>query len=362
MMKILIGCMIMMYPMMTQAGNTVTHCVATSNELLLALQMAGNSANDDVIRLKVGHYLVPAGGFEYQSTNAGDLSITGGWVGTVNVPCLVNNGFVHSTQLDGMNSERIFEIISDSDPLISLSNLSFINGQAPAGEAGGALFVAELPVFNGGIVLDQTRFADNAGTQGAAIRINQASYIELANSVFDGNITASGGGAVRLTLSDNSLTYVYNNNFMRGEQSISIRDAVTGLSITSVAGAEALIANNVFYQNDIYGFGHSGAGLIHVYHNLLNQQQDPTLDNLNNLIFSDPAFTDNQTNFTPLITSPLINSGLMPGELPLGMVQNWSMGTQDHGHQTRIRDGRIEIGAFEALPESPIFADGFEDN
>jgi hypothetical protein len=165
-------------------------------------------------------------------------------VGTVNVPCLVSNFFVHSTRLDGQHSERIFEFISNSDPIINLFNLSFINGQAPAGGAGGALLLPELPVFSGCIVLEQTYFADNAGTQGAAIRIHQASYIELANSVFDNNITASGDGAVRLVLNENNLTYVYNNNFMRRAQSISIRDAVTGLSLTNSGGAEALIANN----------------------------------------------------------------------------------------------------------------------
>jgi hypothetical protein len=359
-MKHLIVILTMVYGAWAQAGNTVTHCVATTNELILALDQAASSVNDDVIRVKNGTYPAPPGGFQYQSTNAGNLSISGGWVGTVNIPCLLQNGFVSSTRLDGQHADRILEIISNSNPIISLKNLSFINGQAPGNEAGGAIFVPELPIFTGGIVLEQTYFSNNAGTQGAAIRLNQASYIELSNSVFDGNVTASGGGAVRLVMNDNSLAYVYNNNFMRGEQSISIRNAVTGLSITSVNSAEALIANNVFYQNDIFGFGHSGQGLIHVYHNLLNQHEDPALDNLNNLIFADPGFTDDLTNFTPLITSPLINSGLLPGGLPVGMVQNWSMGTKDHVHQSRIRDGRIEIGAIEALPETPIFADGFE--
>jgi len=262
--------------------------------------------------------------------------------------------------VDGQNSDRIVAIISNASPLISSSNLTFRHGQAPGNESGGAILVPELPVFNGGLVLNQTRFEHNRGTQGAAVRINHASYIEVANSLFLDNTTDSGGGAVRVILADQDLLYFYNNNVMHNYLGEEIRDAVTGLQIISTGSAQGLVANNVFYDNEIFGFGHTGNGQIHVYHNLLFQVEDADVINLNNILFANPQFTDDPINLTPLLTSPLINRGVMPSDHALPLIQNWPLGSQDHNRGTRIRDRRIEIGAIEALPEAPIFADDFE--
>ncbi|WP_223789615.1 hypothetical protein [Marinicella meishanensis] len=335
------------------------HCVATTNELILALFLAGNSVENDVIRIKAGSYHTPAGGFVYQSTNDGDLTLSGGWVGTTNVPCLLNNGFPTSTQLQGQNTDRILEIVSNSNPLITINNLTFSQGQAPNGEAGGAILIPELPVFTGGLVINQSRFMHNRGTQGSAVRIDQASYVEVANSVFIDNTTDSGGGAVRVALDEQDLLYFYNNNVMHNVLGDEIRDAVTGLVVISFDAAHALVANNVFYANDLFGFGHTGMGQIHVYHNLLSQAEDNDVFNLNNLTFANPQFTDDTNNLTPLLSSPLINRGLMPTDHALPLIQNWPLGSQDHNRGPRVQDRRIEIGAFEALPEVPIFATDF---
>ena len=364
-----------------------TFCVGDAAALQNALNVAENNGEDDSIRIKSGDYLTPNGQpFRFDNNEAHDLSISGGWSDFGQLSCFNQiGGDPYETTLDGNNATPVLWLTNNGhDGVdISVSDLSIINGDWDQPSGNGGLWINHYSQANtGSVLVDRMYFAGNDSGGGSALRIAGDHQFVVRNSVFSNN-TTTGSGVVNLNTTVEAKGVHFINNTLMNNQTTSSSTTINNTSGLYVVLNEfeqdipqALVANNLFWDNQVSDFylganGVLGAGgLTFLYNNNFEGgYADGIADQANNSSLP-PMLSQFILDFTPQFMSPLIDRGLvsLPNTVPPGFAHDWDPGTQDFDDVSgaltqsfgRVVNNRLDIGALEAGPETPIFKDGFE--
>ncbi len=347
----------------TSAVNSATFCVENSDQLEFVLSLADSNDQDDVIKIKSGVYVSPTqnSGFEYRRffDESYALNISGGWKSTSALCDFQSYDAVDATIIDGENNVKGLSINpSDSGGNITLSNLTFINGHADPGNWGGGLDVLGAHDYVGNIKVLYSQFINNYGNNGSALKILNGNRVDVSNNLFVANETEYVEGssfAYAITIGDRQDTGVYFTN------NTVISNTGRGLYISVDVDAGILVANNILWGN-----GDLDVRLIigtnYVYNNNISTPVSG-LDFRANNFSEEPEFVGGFLDYTPALSSSLINRGYPPFFTPFPPIpfqNNWTLGSRDIKGNSRIQDDRVDIGAFEATAEVPIFIHGFE--
>lgn len=334
-------------------------CVTTTQELHDALAVADSNSEDDLIKIAAGNY---SGGFYYNGDMDFDLTIRGGWTPFFDNPCFFAGNSAFETVLDGNNTERVMEIGFFGSSNVHVSHITFINGDSNPEHGGGLEIRTTNPNPTGRTLIENNVFINNKGGFVAALKANGGDRITVRNSLFVGNqATNSNQGSV-VDLNNSSHGIYFNNNTVLNN---TINGIVNKVGVRLVAnGSGAFVANNILWNND-------GADLRLLRINetesmLFNNNIEEIVgvfDNQANNYSIEPQFESGFLNFQPTLDSIEINRGgtpppFIPVPTPFGF--EWGLGDTDINGNARVQDGKVEIGAFEAAPEVPIFINGFE--
>ncbi|WP_395375894.1 hypothetical protein [Marinicella sp. W31] len=354
-------------------------CVSNGTELLSVIQTASSNGQDDEIRLKNGDYSHPSQ-LPFYIDLRDQLEISGGWRDIGQLKCggttLGSNPM--DTTIDGNDqSPVLFFTYNNSFPEVSVKirNLTIANGYSSVNGIASGLQM-NMPLNHvGEVVVERVYFIGNHSVHRSAASISRAANTTIQNSVFQFNNSDNGNGAVYVapfvsTTSDANNFYFINNTlvFNRHKAPSIVNTNSSGLKVlvggTGNGGAapNVFIANNLFWDNDFYDLYISPNSFAYSYNNNFESFSGATNFGANSMS-EPPMLAPQLLDFTPQPGSPLINRGLAAPNSTLNpppFAENWDYGTVDFDSGLRVVDGRVDIGAVEALPEVPIFKDGFE--
>lgn len=372
--KFLILCLFLILSVSLQAA---TFCVGTSSELMDALETTESNGQDNVIQIKNGDYLTDGvSAFSYLAEDNQNLTLSGGWLDFGAIECMSQIIDPLGTVLDGNNQTSVLNLSHQQgkpNVNITVENLTISNGFSDSLSAPGMTTYFQ-PGHMGRLSINWVMFVGNT-TNTAAISAlyNYNSYFtNISNSVFFLNHSKDGFGTVYITQTpDAEGVYFVNNTLINNTDNQTSPPnpfISTGLFINlsgDMNGApQGLMVNNLFWNNDHNDITALGEGAFYLYNNnYQNREGVFAIDEGN--ISEPPLLAAQPLDFTPQPGSPLINAGKSQPMLLRGFnffLQSWSYGNLDFdgGILGRVVDGRVDIGAVEALPEIPIFEDGFE--
>ncbi len=343
-------------------------CATTSNELSVALFIAGSNGQSDLIKIQQGNYAAPQNqGFIYGEVDSEnyELEISGGWIEFMGNPCgLQLTGQTYSTSLDGNEEELILDMIPNGDSTIKISHLNFINGfqTGPGMNGGGLLIRPEAGASSGSFVIENNTFVNNHSFSSSAVMILQAKEVVFRNNLIISNTGESGLAAVNIQSDDEIGMYITNNTIMFNS---------SGIFTSNRNSSQAFFANNLLWANtnleDAYDIHMNGNGTRYFYHNNVGVAVTAYPSNRSGNTSFQPVFEPGILNFTPDVNSPLVGGGinqpvLVPIPTPFRFL--WKEGALDIEGNIRNQGNRIDVGAVESphemFIEIPIFADGFE--
>lgn len=339
----------------TSISHAATFCVGNGVELQNALSLADSNNQDDLIKLETGTYISPNSGFgfAYQNNNENyDLEISGGWT-TFLDPCNIKSGSAENTLIDGENLVRALVIRpGGTSANIKISSLTFINGYVTSSQRGGGLNIETSEGYDGIVSIENNFFINNLADYDAALSIARGTRINVKNNLFIVN-EAESGYTIGIVHND-AIGVYFTNNTVISNTGAGLRVSVSGTSQT-------MIANNLFWDNDALDMQLAGNGVRYMYHNDISFYDGVPDFEIGNFS-EEPEFDGGFLDFTPALSSSMINSGYtpLPFPFPPPFSRNWNLGSLDVLGGFRVQDNRVDIGAFEAAAEPPIFADGFE--
>jgi len=231
-----------------RAALAATHCVATPDELTAALLAAQqNTAGSDVVRIRTGTYVAPAGGWQVDVQQRG-IVVEGGYL---DAQCQTRTGDASKTVLDGATLERPLTIDTSFSPsaitAIVVRGLTFAN--APGTRPGGLKVSDSGPIYNGPVLIENDIFRDNAA--GGLVAATDGNVFDgsvdltLRNCLFVGNRAADASAA---NLFSNNAIAVSNNTVV-GNQAFDTGLA-TRTAFVTFTFAQVLYSNNVFWANN----------------------------------------------------------------------------------------------------------------
>lgn len=337
-----------------------TFCVSTAQMLELVLDITEDNGQDDHIKIKSGNY-IPLNnyGFRFLLAENHDLEISGSW----NTDCSAQSLNPLDTVLDGDDSKRVISFFSNQNSPtytsnIRLSMMSINNGFYEEqlflnSKAAGLAF--EVTANHGNhFLLEHLFFMGNRSNLASAFRA-EGRKVTVRNSIFFQNEsdigTVSALSEQFYFINNTVVSNTYYDQFNGG-----LSDA--GLLVSSFTD-QAYVANNILRDN--YGPDvvlHS-ATTNYLYNNNY-QGLEGTADFSGNNMSADPQLVF----FAPPITSPVVDkgrsepSGIIP--FPTPFHQGWRHGDFDFLGADRVVNNQVDIGAIEALPEVPLFKNGFE--
>jgi len=350
--------------MHAQQSNAAEFCATSSAGLEFILAIAEDNGESDVIRIAKGSYDVPVGGFNFHSNENFDIEISGGWSEFFGNACgqqVSPNAF--DTVLDGNGTERIMDIRVGMSSDINVSHLMFIAGNATIApnDVGGGLNVHTYQGYQGNVTIEYNAFISNTAVHSSALRIREAHRIIVRNNLFTLNHSENSTTVNIYTI--NRYGVYFTNNTLYGNTSDGMGIAkVAGLYLTTSGTSSALVANNLFWDNDYYDIIFYGDGYKYLKNN--NYQSRTGIANETSMnIQVPPEFESGWFNYTPAYYSPLVNAGTTPPPfvpIPPPFVSDWEVGTHDIYGNPRIQNTQIDIGAVESPHGDLIFIDGFE--
>jgi len=243
-----------------------------------------------------------------------------------------NIKIIHGLHLEGENAETTIIDGQDTMKCISVrmdSSIPSLKGS-----------ISNLTIRNSG-----TGYNDGVGNTGVLIKGTPEDEWDIVGNIFYNHPSSATVSSIKGTIINN----IY-------------RNCSRGLFLTQ--GSRMDIINNTFVDNSLGIFAHNQTNNVEAYNNLfinntagLNlQNTDFIIDyNLywnnssdcsscsigNNSLVADPLFlTNSNLDFYPSINSPVINAG-MPN------TGSYNIAESDFIGNTRIQEGRIDIGAFE---------------
>ncbi len=334
-------------------------CVTTNQELKDALLAARDNGQHDTIRIATGSY---QGGFAYGSAESFDLTITGGFTEFFGNPCGQQTGHPLDTTLDGGSSQKVLQIFPSDNTTVTVSYLTFVNGSSED-RGSGLSFATPAGYVANDMLVEYCAFINNEANYAGALDMGGGRKSTVRNSVFLLNHSDFGTGTVDM-ISNNLLGLYFNNNTL-------INNTMDGSSVTAHAGlrvatsgtSKVFVANNILKNNQGADLRINNNGdTAYLYNNNVGSIIG-SFDVVANNINSTPMFESGFINFVPTPQSGEVNSGRNPPVLtpiPIPFQFGWSAGATDFNGNPRIQNGVIEIGAFEADLEEPIFKDGFD--
>ena len=344
-------------------------CVDSSAELQSAFTTAASNGQNDEIRIKQGDYLTPGvSPFIYSPAENETVEISGGWSDFNQLQCFSQLGDPMDTTLDAEGISTVLFVGYDEniDFNLSIENVSLVDGFSGTSNAAG-LQIANPHMLS----VNRVYFVSNEGAQVSALRVNGGDLVNISNSVFMFNESIAGEGTVNVRSDADGIGhYFVNNTLINNSHDVQspTSEATSGLysRLNEDANGEsqAMIINNLFWDNEDLDLRLTAAGSHYVYNNNYQQRLGTGDFNSGNISLA-PQLSPLLLDFTPQPGSPLINQGRsMPSLIPIPtpFELGWSYGEEDFdgGIFGRVVDGRVDIGAVEAPPEVPIFKDGFE--
>jgi len=357
----------------TSTVNSATFCATTSAELQQALSTAASNNQADIIKIRVGDYIVPSGGFKYQGADEDHgLEISGGWTLYFGNLCGLQFSYPLETILDGDASARVLLLYAGTTTGdFKVSNLTFFNGYADNPWAGGLRFLS-LGNFSGNFLLERSAFFNNEANWASALLVeggvSNSSKVTIRNNFFINNHVEGGVGnhhTVRIEQGDGRGIYFTNNTLI-------LNTAVSGfgdLSISLSGSAKAFVANNIFWDNDNNDLEFittaNTTGVIYSYNNNIGTQYGAADHSANNISIP-PLFEISKSIYIPIpaANSQMIDVGRHPPNIlpfPVPFTQAWLLGETDFQGNPRVQGAKVDMGAYEAPPPADlIFANGFE--
>ncbi|KAA3641737.1 MAG: hypothetical protein DWP95_06215 [Proteobacteria bacterium] len=347
----------------TQQVVAAEFCATTSAGLEFVLAAAEANGQSDIIRIAEGSYDAPVGGFDFNSNENFDLTISGGWSEFFGNACgqqVTPDAF--GTVLDGNGTERIMTIRVGQNSDIKVSNLFFLNGfvTGPAGRGGG-LYLLSQDGYLGDVMIENNTFISNSANFGGALSLSRGYRIEVRNNLFTVN-HAESGSAVEIVNNDAWGVYFTNNTVYQNTTDSTHPTNAGGLYLYNSGTSSALVANNIFWNNDNHDVRATGGGDKYFKYNDY-QSFSGSFDEVTMNIQVAPEFESGWFNYTPVYNSPLVNGGTTPPPfvpIPPPFLSDWGVGTHDIYGNPRIQNAQIDIGAVESSHGDLIFIDGFE--
>ncbi len=345
--------------------HAATFCVSNSTMLETVLDVTESNGQHDEIKIVNGAYIpLNSYGFRFYLGEDYNLIISGGW----NTGCSEQTLNPLNTVLDGDDSNRVISFYTtQNSPTItahiSLSNLSVNNGLYH--EQGSTIYKTSGLGFDlnqsheGSITIDRLFFMGNRSNNSSSLRA-AGNKMTVKNSLFFNN--ESDYGSIS-SVADNF--YFINNTVINNTYYTQFNggDSRSGLLLSQYS-EKVFLANNLFWDNynhDVSaGSNSTNNPVYYLYHNNY-QSKSGIYDFESGNLSVDPQL--GLLNFEPDISSPLVDSGYhnpLPIPFPPPFENAWSFGDQDFTGLDRVVNNRVDIGAVEALPELPIFINGFE--
>jgi hypothetical protein len=340
------------------SAQTHVACVASAEEFAAALSALSTSTSDndaDDIRIRIGTYSAPAGGWVGTVSNHHDLSIRGGYA---DAACAGQRMDASLTVLDGGDLDGVLTINADAIPnsAIEVSGLTFQNGRgsSPFQSSAGGLKVGDPgPVAGGSVLIERNIFRHNIGVAGigeAAVGgllvATDGQPLIVRGNLFIDNESPNASAAY---LFSNNAIDVANNTFA-GNLSTDIQSAQRVVLDYFTFGGLRL-DDNIFWDNSI------AAGVADI--DVSGQFRHAELRNndIQSLVGTpvtstgalsvSPGFSGDG-NFRLSPTSLLIDAGAETQSGP-SLV--------DLDGAQRVDDAAIDLGAYES---NYIFVAGFE--
>jgi len=342
------------------AAATRVVCVGSASELSDALATLSTSAVDsdaDDIRVRVGAYFAPVGGWAGAVTNNHDLTVTGGYL---DVACTLQTQDASQTVLDGNHASGVLTINANAIPnsTIHISALTFQNGSgsSPFQSSAGGLKVGDPGPIAGGIVLiERNIFQHNVGVAGLAgttavgglLAASDGPNLIVRDNLFFDN--SAPNSAAAYVCSDNAID-VANNTFVGNQSTDTALAQRVVFDYFTPTGMK--LDNNIFWSNS------TGAGVADIdvsgsfrHADLRNndiQALSGTPVSSSGALSVDPGFIGG-ADFRLASSSPLIDAGVSnPGGGLSGV---------DLDGAQRVDGLTLDLGAYES---NYIFVDGFE--
>lgn len=322
-----------------------TFCVSNSAEFQTALQLADSNADvADVIRLRTGTYLSPAGGFGRNQIFAGSESLTieGGWLSLV-FPCDLQLKSAAETVIDGANSNPglIINRLAGSGGT-TIRRLTVTRG-LQAGDTthtdrGGGIAVFTSNETTGPTVIENVVLSDNHAGNLAGGAYVGGGVLTLRSNLFVGNSAPT--SAALYTISNGALVHVANNTLTQNNP------LAPGASVFGRGGnSSVFLSNNILWNNLGQDLGAEGITLVSNIVQTLGGSPGP---NSSSNLALDPQFVS-ASDFRLRNDSPAINTGT---DTPSG-----GLGALDITGFARVHGTHVDRGAHES---DRGFANGFE--
>ncbi len=334
-------------------------CVGSAGELTNALAgLSTSSANTDAdeIRIMVGSYAAPAGGWTGTVTTHHDLTVRGGYLDGA---CVQQTLDASMTVLDGNDAAGVLTIETPLEPNsnIEVSGLSFQHGSGmtPFNSSAGGLKIGDPdPISGGNILIERNIFRNNSGHAGLGSHAvgGLLAATDGQSLIVRGNLFAdnSAPNAAAAYLYSNNEIDVSNNTFT-GNQSLD-SDQPTRVMLGFFTSAGMNLSNNIFWGNsldtDVFDIDMSGDFTAATLVNNDIESSTGTAASAAGTLHLAPAFAG-AGNFRLTHLSQLIDAGT-------GDPAGGSTGIDLDG-APRIDGSAIDVGAYES---SFLFVDGFD--
>ena len=344
--------------LISQGVSALVFCASNSGGLQIILDSIEDSGDAHEVRLVDGLYEAPVGGFEVDLTNDTSIDISGGWSEFFGNPCgqqLTGNAF--NTVLDGMGTEQILHVIARDNSDIKVSHLYFASGFVTGVTGrGGGLRITGLEGFVGYVVVENNAFINNSARFGGALNISRGFRVDVRNNLFAYNHTEV-GAAVEIVTGE--FGAYFNNNTVYGNTTDDTDPEWTAGLFLSVINSSGLVANNIFWDNDLHDLKITGGNSYFKFNDY--ESYVGNFDHVEMNIQVEPEFETGFVGYIPVYDSPLVNGGTQPlSIMPTPFEQGWEVGTNDLYGNPRVQNTQIDIGAIESSHGDLIFIDGFE--
>jgi len=344
-------------------------CVSNVDELRSAIIAAAFNGIDDEIRLRSGHYLL-SDSLGYTPANPQKLIISGGWFALGQVGCFAQGNRPQDTVIDGGN-QPIGISFNPVGGQVTLSQFSVIQ------TASTAIQIQAVPVFPSELLVDRLYLSNNQGRP-LSVRFPELSVsrlpqiVTIRNSVFANNDNPAATGVVGVTIGAmEDRVYFLNNTVINNSTAVITPSPTdtTGLLLDydddiSVTGGSILLANNIFWNNDLSDVVVPNEANTYLF-NSVYQQVLGQFDVERGTGAFDPEL-NLANDFTPRPGSPLIDQGLPEPQSERGepppFLEAWSYGAEDFngGIFPRVQGDRVDIGATESPYQDSLFIDRFD--
>ncbi len=338
-----------LFAMVPLGANAAFFCVNSAASLQAALASAGSNGQNDQIDIVAGNYTVVPGGFQFYSTQANSIAISGGF----SAACVQLT--TARTTLNGNGLDRVMKVTMESTSTaasVNIQRITFLDGKA-TNDVGGGL---QLSAHNGEVRLEANRFLLNHADHnaGALFVETYAGLMTVRNNLFYLNDGLQSGAAS--LYSRNTDTYVTGNTVVGNTATTTVTSAhIGGMYVVGAAGTHVWINNNIVWNNNTGGAVDLYSGSIFTALNNdigIRGGAQSDAQSQNNLSV-DPQFSSCGgilcTAFNLLRSSPLVDAGLDAAPGGLGSV--------DIEDKPRAIGLHVDIGAFE---EDVLFANAFD--